>query len=103
MAKQQKYTGQMITGKPIAVKLMHEIAFDNGFFNRWIPEEYDQKWIDKITPIALNFFAKNPTILTDEHIENICAGEDSEVEKAYGALEGFKELDAVLDEYFNEH
>lgn len=87
----------------IALSLLQEIAFDNGFFNRWSPEKYDAKWINKIGPISKVFFDANPELLTDNNIEEICCGEESEVNERYGDLVGFKELHESLNDYFNNH
>lgn len=87
----------------LAVSLLKEIAYDNGFFNRWEPERYDAKWINKVGPLAKAFFDANPERLTDDDIEEICAGEESEIDEKYGKLIGFTELDAALDDYFDNH
>ncbi|KAA0126422.1 hypothetical protein FY557_17380 [Chryseobacterium sp. SN22] len=82
---------------------MKEIAYDNGFINRWELERYDAKWINKIGPLAKAFFDANPERLTDDDIEEICAGEQGEVDETYGNLHGFKELLESLNDYFNNH
>ena len=87
----------------LALSLMEEIAYDNGFFNRWNPEKYDAKWVNKIGPIAKNFFDKNPGILNNCNIEEICCSEHSEIQNQYGHLEGFKQLHEALNDYFDNH
>ena len=85
----------------IAKSLMKEIMYDNGAVDRWHPEKYPKKWVNKIAPIAGRFFEHNPSYLTNEHIMNICDGFLEENEKLYGNLVGYKELDKVLNEYFD--
>lgn len=86
----------------IARTLMKEIMYCNGMVNRWEPEWYPKKWVNKIASIAGGFFEANPKILTNDHIRRICDGEEGENEKIYGKLEGWKELNQVLDDYFND-
>lgn len=87
----------------IAKKLMLEILYDNGYIDRWHTEksQFSEDWQNKIAPIAGKFFELNPSILTDENIENICCGFVEENEELYGNLEGYKELSDILNEYFN--
>ena len=87
----------------IAKSLMKEILYDNGYVDRWHPEEkqYSKKWMDKIAVVAGNFFDQNPEVLTDEDIESICCGFVEENEEKYGSLSGYKEMSDILNEYFN--
>lgn len=86
----------------IAMQLMKEIQYDNGWVDRNNPESYPNKWIDKISPYAQVFFSANPNLLTNDDIENICCGELGENQELYGNLVGYKELDQVLNKYFDE-
>lgn len=85
----------------IAKELMREIMYDNGMVNRWNPEVYPKKCVDSISVAAGIFFEKNPDVLTNEHINNICCGEYTENQEKYGILEGYSELDEALNKYFN--
>lgn len=89
--------------KELAISLLKEIAYDNGFFNRYFPETYQAKWINLIGPKAKHFFDSNLDLLNDEVVEDICAGEQGEVDEKYGELEGYRELKESLDNYFNNH
>lgn len=87
----------------LAISLLQAIAYDNGFFTRWFPEQYAAKWINKVGPIAKCFYDANPELLTDADIEEICSGEETEVTTKYSNLLGFKELHEALNDYFNNH
>lgn len=91
------------TPQELAKRLIQEIMYCNGMVNRWEPETYPQEWVDKIAGPAAKFFGANPHCYTDEDIENICDGEYGENQLLYSQLEGYAELDEVLNEYFNEH
>lgn len=86
-----------------ARRLMQEIQYCNGMVNRFEPEAYPQEWVDKIAPIANKFFELHSHLYDDENIENICDGEYGENQELYGSLEGYKELDEVLGDYFENH
>jgi len=87
----------------IAKSLMKEIMYDNGAVDRWHPEHYSEKWINKIAPIAGNFFDKHPELLNDKNIETLALGSDK-CDETFDGLEnyyGFKELNDILNEYFD--
>lgn len=86
----------------IAKQLMKEIMYDNGMVDRWHPEKYPKKYVDKISLVAGVFFENNPDVLTNEDIENICCGELSENEEMYGKLHGYENLSKALNDYFNQ-
>jgi hypothetical protein len=87
----------------IASELMKAILYDNGYVDRWHSEksQFSKGWQNRIAPIAGKFFDLHPELLTDEVIENICCGFVEENKEAYGSLEGYAELDKILNEYFN--
>ena len=85
----------------IAVKFMKNILYDNGIVNRIEPEYIDQSWVLKIGVAADNFFTLHPYLLTDDVIDEIATGDVDEIESKYGQLEGFRELNQVLNEYFD--
>ncbi|MBB6236523.1 hypothetical protein HDC90_001135 [Pedobacter sp. AK013] len=87
----------------IAKQLMKEIMYDNGMVDRWHPEKYPTKWIDRISAPAGVFFDANPEILNNEDIDQMCCGELNENQTKYGSLVGYKELDEALNDYFNNH
>lgn len=78
------------------VKLMMEIIqYENGS-----GEKYPAKWVDLIKPSAEKFFTANPQYLNEQDIERI-ALVGSEYEAEFGRLEGWQELNRVLDNYFD--
>lgn len=85
----------------IARSMIKEIMYDNNMVDRNNPEKYPKKHVEAIALAAGFFFEKNPTILTNAHIYEICTGEHGEVQDRYGSLEGYKELSDALDNYFN--
>jgi len=86
----------------IVKELMISILYDNGYIDRWHPEEtqISEKWQYKIAPIAGKFFDLNPDFLSELHIENISIGSYDENEEIYGKLEGYSELSNILDDYY---
>lgn len=89
----------------IAKSLMLEILYDNGYIDRWHPEksQFSVKWQNKIAPIAGNFFDLHPELLTDDNIRTLALGSEN-CDETFDGLEnyeGFKELSAILDLYFN--
>lgn len=85
--------------KAIACLLMHDILYDNGAVDRDNPESYSPEWVEKIAPIAGRFFNRYPDLLAEEHIYDIATGFHEEITERYGSLEGYDELDKVLNEY----
>jgi len=87
----------------IAKELMMSILYDNGYIDRWHSEksQFSKRWQYRIAPIAGKFFDLQPELLTDETVENICCGFVEENQESYGDLDGYKELDKILNEYFN--
>lgn len=89
-------------GNDTATKLMRNILYDNGMVNRLEPEFIDPVWVEKISPIAERFFLIHPNLLTDDVLDEIATGEVDEIQRKYGSLTGFADLDNVLNEYFGE-
>lgn len=85
----------------IAKSLMKEIMFDNGMVDRWHPEKYPERWVNKIAKSAGVFFDAHPELLTNEDIENICCGEMEENEQKYGSLPEYEQLNKDLNNYFD--
>lgn len=83
-----------------AKRLMQEIMYCNGIVNRNEPEAYPTEWLDKISLPANKFFYLHPHLYNNDDIQNICDGEQGENQELYGSLEGYKELDEVLNDYF---
>ena len=90
----------MITHRDIAIKLMESIMYDNGWVNRLEPERFSPPWIKKIVAVAGPFFDRNPELVTDDILDEMGSGDYDEKQEKYGHLEGFAELDEVLNEYF---
>jgi predicted transcriptional regulator len=90
------------SGRIIAKALMKSIQYDNGMVDRWNPERYPTNWVNRIGNAAELFFDKNPAVkLCDETIDEISTGEDGELTEKYGQLEGYKELNTVLNRFFD--
>ena len=89
----------------IANSLMKEIMYSNGMVDRWRPEPkpYPKKWVNKIAPIAGKFFDLYPDLLTDENISEMSDGDVDDNEKKYGGCKGWKELNEVLNDFFNNY
>jgi hypothetical protein len=87
----------------IARSLMKTIMYHNGAVDRWNPEKYPEKWVNKIAPVAGKFFDLHPELLTDENIECLSMG-SPECDGTFAGLEnyeGFQELNEVLNDYFD--
>lgn len=89
--------------REMALVLMREIAYDNGFFHRGCPEQYKASFVNKIGKVAQQFYGANPDLLNDEDVELLCTGEHGEKEDRYNGLEFYKELDLALNDYFDNH
>lgn len=91
--------GHQITAR----KLMHIMLYDNGAVNRFEPDgkyKYPKKIFDAITEACELFFDAHPEFLTDEDLDNIAAGEETENEEKYGIFPEYKLLNDVLNDYF---
>lgn len=88
--------------KIIAEQIMENIAYDNGTVDRWHPMTYPSKWLNNIAKKSFIFFNENPQLMNDEDIEEICNGEETEVQNKYSNLKGWDELNKVLNEYFDK-
>lgn len=89
----------------IAHSLMKAIMYCNGMVDRFHPEPkpYPKKWINKIAPVAGKFFDLYPDLLTNDNILEISDGFLEENEEKYGKLEGWKELNIALNDFFNNY
>lgn len=86
----------------VARLMMRAIQYDNGMCSRWEREKYPAKWVELIRQSVETFFKVNPRYMNQEDIERIGAGEEeSEDEKEFGELEGWRELRRVLNHYFD--
>lgn len=77
----------------------------NGMVNRFYPEPkpYPKKWVNKIAPVAGKFFDLYPDLLTNDNITEMADGGMEENEEKYGKLEGWKELNEALNDFFNNY
>ena len=93
----------MTTNKrKIAKMFMKHIQYDNGTVNCLEDETYPEEWTGKIAESLIDFFYHNPELLDEKVVEEIALGSaDGSMRKKYGMLNGFKELDEVLNEYFD--
>lgn len=57
----------------------------------------------KIALAAGKFFDKYPELLDNEIVEEIAVGEEGEREEKYGKLEGWKELNEALAEFYDNY
>jgi hypothetical protein len=93
-------TGHQITAR----KLMEIMLYDNGAANRLEPDtkkRYPNKNFDRVTKACDVFFEAHPTLLTDENLDEIAAGEYNENAEKYGIYPEYKELSDALNEYFD--
>lgn len=88
----------------VARLMMEAIQYDNGMCNRYEREKYPAKWVELIKQSAEKFFTANPQYLNEKDIERIgLGGEESEAEEEFGHLEGYRELNRVLNHYFDHY
>lgn len=89
----------------IARTMMSLIAQDNGANNsaelKSEREKQPLKHVMKITSACRIFFS-DESLISDDIIENICCGEQSEVNEIYGSINGFKELQEAINKYFDQ-
>lgn len=97
--KKETYTKDKC--KEFAKKMMDDIAFDNGAVDSKHQMKYPQKKVDEIANKSYVFFNENPSLATDKVMEEICIGCWEDNQEKYGKKKGYKELDAVLDKYFD--
>jgi hypothetical protein len=86
----------------VAKHIQEIILHDNGAINRFEPIKYNEEYLNLIAKASKLFFTKYPEMLKDEHLMEICAGEESERSEKYGKLKHYKELDTILNRYFEE-
>jgi hypothetical protein len=86
----------------IAKSIMLEIQYDNGVIDRYNPEYISPKWLELISEKAGAFFDLHPELLTDENIELICLGNDDGHFEGFNEIEGYSELNKVLDDFFDD-
>lgn len=98
MEKQYTYEDCVI----IANRMMENIAYDNGAVNRFNEMKYNKRWANKIASKIHIFFNLNPQYMNDEDIEQICNGCNEDNQEKFSKLKGYKELDKVLNEYFED-
>jgi hypothetical protein len=89
--------------RKIAKLLMFYIQQDNGCINRQEGNgKYPEEWIIAIAEPAKKFFTHNDQLLDEKIIEEIAIGaEDGAMRKKYAVLHGFKQLDEVLNKYYD--
>lgn len=88
----------------IAISLMRELLYENGCINKLEPDSilrYPQDHVERIAVASAEFFDSNPDLLTDEVINDIVSGEQSENEAKYGNLNGYYKLMYSLELFFN--
>jgi len=83
----------------VARHMMELIQYDNGY-GHVCGISFPVKWVNKIAKKCKVFFDANPDKFNDEFINNFCVGGDEERE-GFDFLTGFKELDKLLDDYFD--
>lgn len=85
----------------IARSLMKDIMYANGMVNRWRPEKYPKKHVNRIAKSAGIFFDAHPEFLTDDDILNMADGFVEENQEKYGIYPEYKQLSDDLNEYFD--
>jgi hypothetical protein len=91
--------GHQITAR----KLMHIMLYDNGaviYCEPDGPNRYPKKIFDDITKACEIFFDAHPKFLTDEDLDNIAAGEETENQEKYGIYPEYEHLNNLLNDYF---
>lgn len=89
----------------LAHSFMKEIMYDNGMVDRFHPEVYPEVHVKNIA-LAIGEFLESNELMYDEltsdnTINFISTGEETEVQTKYGALEGFAKLHTALNNYFD--
>lgn len=88
----------------VARLMMEAMQYENGMCNRYERESYPEKWVALISQACEKFFQSNPELLTEDNIDEIGrGGEETEMEEKYSNLEGWEELNRVLNHYFDHY
>jgi len=87
----------------IAKKLVDALIYDNDYVNRWTPFDESKHyggWIEKIAE-KVSLPLANQKYFTDEAIDTFAVGDFSEKEDMIKEHPELRELDKVLDEYYD--
>lgn len=88
----------------IAIQMMVNIVYDNGMVNRFDPERtstYPTKYVRDIAINSGKYFDAHPQLLTDENLNDICCGEETELEEKFGIHPEYKQMSDSLNHFFN--
>lgn len=88
----------------IAIQMMVNIVYDNGMVHRFDPEHsstYPLKHVREIALTAGIYFDAHPELLTDEDLEQICCGEESEVQDKFGIHPEYQPMSDALNNFFD--
>lgn len=82
---------------------MREILYDNGAVSRKEKEFVDDAWLDKVADKLEVVILNNDDIANvDVLCSDLATGEMCEVNENYAHLQGFSELNKVLNDYFEQ-
>lgn len=82
----------------IAEKIIINILQDNGCINR-LEKNFYPEWVYKIAGPVEKFFSKFPQLIDDNFFELLCTDPES-ISITIKALSGYKELENILDDFF---
>jgi hypothetical protein len=88
----------------IAIQMMVNITYDNSMVNRFDPERtstYPVKYVREISRTAGIYFDAHPELLTDENLDEICCGEETEVAGKFGIHPEYQPMSNALNEFFD--
>jgi len=85
----------------VAKHIMELIQLDNGY-GHVEGISFPAKWVNKISAKCEIFFENNPDKFNDEFIDEYGVGGDEGEKEIFMGLVGFKELDELLDKYFDD-
>ena len=86
------------TDEIIARELLITVLHDNGFTYHNPKFKIYQGQVKQLLKASKPFFSNHDWLITDEHINRICAGEYHEREQMYGHLEGYRKLESSLEQ-----
>ena len=92
---------ELTAHEEIALNIMKNVAYDNGWVNRWQPWKVNRYWLKKNAKFAGSFFDANPSLLTNEYLDLMCCGEESEVLDTFGHIHGYEKLSSAINGYFD--
>jgi hypothetical protein len=84
--------------------MMVNIVYDNGMVNRLDPERANTYPINHLRAIAISagkYFDSHPELLTNENLDEICCGEESEAQTKFGFHPEYQAMSDALNNFFD--